>query len=215
MTPTKPKTGRPSKLTPRVQKTIFQAVEAGLPYKLAAAGAGVAESTLRAWRAEFPAFSASLKRAEARGALALVQTIRAASSKSWQAAAFLLERRHPEEFARPGVEVRVSPVEPKSRDPAVTAAMINAIFGITRRAGHATNPAPVAPSVAQEPPTVNGEHALPSGDADAPPSTVDRDALAAMGAPEPAPAPAPPPKPTTAEPPREFGSFRPTAKRCW
>lgn len=105
---------RPSKLTSEVEARIVEAVELGVTWERAADAAGIGASTLREWRqrgeadeAPFAAFVAALKRAEGDGVARALRTIRqAAESGTWQAAAWLLERRYPADYGR-RVESRV------------------------------------------------------------------------------------------------------------
>lgn len=100
--------GRPTLLNDIVGQRIVDAVKAGLPWKLAAQAAGIGWSTLKEWKARgrdgeepYAAFLARLERADgeaAKGAMALVLAA-AADPKHWTAAAWMLERRHPELFA--------------------------------------------------------------------------------------------------------------------
>jgi DNA-binding transcriptional MerR regulator len=119
-------TGRPSKLSPEVQKIIVTAVSRGMYYEAAASLAGVTYATLRNWynRGEVEAerrssprvksgtrkwereqpyfeFFDALKKAQATAQYNALRTIDTASnSGTWQAAAWLLERRHPDQFGR-------------------------------------------------------------------------------------------------------------------
>ena len=100
--------GRRTKLTPEVQDRILQAVRAGLRYREAALAAGIDERTFYNWKRRgeeaksgiYFQFFQSLKEAEARGELALLARIQAASQETWQAAAWILERRHRERWGR-------------------------------------------------------------------------------------------------------------------
>lgn len=109
--------GRPSKLSEEVKETLVEGIEAGLPYKLACEAAGIGYSTFRDWmknaekiaagegkgirnQAELLKFSEDVKRAEAEGAKTLMALIwSAASEGTWQAAAWILERRHKQDFS--------------------------------------------------------------------------------------------------------------------
>jgi hypothetical protein len=67
---------RPSKYTPEVVKRVTDAIKLGATYELAAAYAGIAESTFYDWQAKKPEFSEQVK------------------------AAWKLERRYPEMYGR-------------------------------------------------------------------------------------------------------------------
>jgi hypothetical protein len=79
---------------------IINAIEQGVPYRHAAAIAGISEDTMAAWRKRFPAFSDAIKAAEGRAVAGRLARIRLAEPHSWQAAAWWLERKYPLEFGR-------------------------------------------------------------------------------------------------------------------
>lgn len=102
---------RPTKLTPAVHDAIVESLRAGVCIETAAEAAGVSSSTVRSWirRAEdhpddcgepFLRFHAAYKKARADAELDAVKVIRAASQRSWQAAAWYLERSHPNRWGR-------------------------------------------------------------------------------------------------------------------
>jgi transposase len=99
--------GAPSKLDDLVAQRIVAAVEVGAPWYMAAAAGGIAPSTLREWKQRardgeepYAAFLARLQKAEAAGAVAMLDVIQnAAREGTWQAAAWTLERRYPKQFA--------------------------------------------------------------------------------------------------------------------
>jgi hypothetical protein len=70
--------------------------------------AGIHEATFYNWikwgeaqaRGRYFEFFEAVKKAEAEGQAALVATINVASKDSWQAAAWILERKYPEEWGR-------------------------------------------------------------------------------------------------------------------
>lgn len=79
-----------------------------MPYKFACQKAGVSYDSLRVWikkgeaarSGEFFDFLNDIKQAEGEAVEELLGTIQDAGRESWQASAWILERRHPEEFAR-------------------------------------------------------------------------------------------------------------------
>ena len=104
----KPKTGRPSKFAPDTAAVVLAHVRRGSPRHVAANAAGLGRSTLMRWlargkkerRGQFRDFWDALKKAEAELVIELVQRINAAAERgTWQAAAWTLERRHPEHFS--------------------------------------------------------------------------------------------------------------------
>lgn len=111
--------GRPKgsgeKLTQKISKQIVQGIRLGMPMKYAAQRAGVTYSSVFRWKREVAAgrngiykqFVEGLKRAEgafiARN-LKVIDT--AAKEKTWQASAWLLERRSPENFSAHRAELK-------------------------------------------------------------------------------------------------------------
>jgi transposase len=100
--------GRPTKLTPEAQKAILAFISVGAPVHVACAAAGINKDTYFHWlklsesgRSEFKAFQAAVEQANATAVIKNVRTIsRAAQGGAWQAAAWWLERRFPDEWAR-------------------------------------------------------------------------------------------------------------------
>jgi len=81
-------------------KKVCAAVAQGLTYQDAAALAGINRHTLAAWRTAHPEFADALEQAESEFVRHHVGNIvAAADSGTWQASAWLLERRHPESYA--------------------------------------------------------------------------------------------------------------------
>jgi hypothetical protein len=72
----------------------------GCSYKDACAMEGISYETFRTWQSEKSVFSVALKKAEAECKAARIATVLKASEKSWQAAAWWLERRCPDEYGR-------------------------------------------------------------------------------------------------------------------
>lgn len=104
-----PKGGRPSKFTVAVCTIILESVRAGQSYAMACRRARIDDSTLSHWAAEveekgeasrYFQFINDLMEAEASGQLALIATVRTATKIDWKAAAWLLERKHPDEWGR-------------------------------------------------------------------------------------------------------------------
>lgn len=99
---------RPSKLTADVQARVVQAIMAGATYEHAAMYGGIAYRTFAEWmqkgaggREPYAQFVQAVKDAEGAAAVANLAHIRkAASDGTWQAAAWLLERRYPEMYGR-------------------------------------------------------------------------------------------------------------------
>ncbi len=89
--------GRKTKLTHEVKEQIYLIIADGNTYKVAFQSCGIGESTFYEWMQQ-PEFSELIKKAEAEAKKKLLGTIKAASDTKWQAAAWILERRWPDEF---------------------------------------------------------------------------------------------------------------------
>jgi len=88
------------KYTPAVVKIVLDAIAEGLSQKDASILAGIDQDTLSHWKKQYSEFADKLlqKEIEFKGQnIKLIQ--RAAKDGSWQAAAWLLERKYTEEFA--------------------------------------------------------------------------------------------------------------------
>jgi transposase len=120
------KIGRPTVLTPALINQVASLLRSGCLIETAAAAVGITRETLYAWlrkaakleilrQTEFSAerpfeltgedallidFSDTYKKALAIAELQNVATIKRASRKYWQAAAWLLERRYPQRWGR-------------------------------------------------------------------------------------------------------------------
>ena len=102
--------GARPKLTRETVDCLLTGIRAGMPYRLAAEAAGISETTFYAWqRGVFPRgadkelksqFSKELMRARAEAALKLLLIIQRAAHTDWRAAAWILERRFPEDFGK-------------------------------------------------------------------------------------------------------------------
>lgn len=102
------KTGRPTKLTIEVQAVIVDSIRSGSTKVDAAAAAGIHRDTFNSWLKSgeakdadplFSDFSAAIKKAEAECANECAATVMKASRKTWQAAAWWLERRRRDDYA--------------------------------------------------------------------------------------------------------------------
>jgi hypothetical protein len=117
--------GRPTKLTPTVERAVCKAVRAGNYIETAAALAGINKDTLYDWlkrgareatridaghepdagEAPYVQFSDAVKKALAESESADLRRIERAGADQWQAAAWRLERRFPDRWGRQRVEV--------------------------------------------------------------------------------------------------------------
>ena len=113
--PVKRPAHRPTKYTPETVAEITKAIREGCSQEDAALLAGINRATFYEWVNTKPDFAEAVQKAHADFKRANVAAIRAAGMKakdgevkgSWQANAWLLERKHPEEFGL-SISVRVS-----------------------------------------------------------------------------------------------------------
>ena len=101
--------GRPTSFNRTRANQIVSAIRRGLPYKLAASAGGISYNTFIRWRnegssADAPAylreFCHQVRNAEAEAAQRFLKLIETAARKNWQAAAWMLEKRHPDLFGK-------------------------------------------------------------------------------------------------------------------
>lgn len=74
-------------------------IRLGMKNEDASIAAGIDETTFYDWKKNKPQFSQSLKRAEIDGMVSNLAVIQKNKTKHWQAAGWLLERRHPDTFS--------------------------------------------------------------------------------------------------------------------
>jgi transposase len=99
---------RPVKLTTHLKEQIALAIRTGNYIEVAAAFAGVSKDTLYRWLRQgqkarsgpYREFSDAVERAMAESEIRDVAIIGKAAEESWQAAAWRLERKHPERWGR-------------------------------------------------------------------------------------------------------------------
>jgi hypothetical protein len=99
--------GRTVGLTPQIQETICQAIEAGNYQKVAARAAGISEGTLLKWRARgrrgeqpYADLERAIEEADQECEKLLVSRVMGATDKDWRAAAMMLERKYPDRWSR-------------------------------------------------------------------------------------------------------------------
>ena len=99
---------RPTKLTPEVQDLIVDGINAGLTFRLTCARVGVNPGTFYRWletgeivkTGMYREFYEAVERAKADSALRLVSQITLQALTDWRAAAFILERRFPDDYGK-------------------------------------------------------------------------------------------------------------------
>lgn len=104
------KRGRPTKLTPELSKTVVDLLRRGNYLETAALAVGVDKATIRLWLAKgkkakrgiHREFYAAVREALSYAEVLDVDTIRKAAGSDWRAAAWRLEHRYPQRWARKG-----------------------------------------------------------------------------------------------------------------
>src|SRR5260370_8077646 len=96
------------KRTPRMLKAICELVRKGLSVRHASELLHIHYSTIGRWRNELPDFDAAILAAEAEFIEAQVANIRMAAKTSWQASAWLLERKFPKFFSQPKIQFKMT-----------------------------------------------------------------------------------------------------------
>jgi len=100
---------RKTKLSPEIQEQICKHISIGVPFKYAALACGISERTLYNWlergekekKGKYFQFLQAVKEAEARSIVRDIAILeKAAQEGKWQAVAWRLERRHPQDFGR-------------------------------------------------------------------------------------------------------------------
>ena len=99
---------RPTKLTPESQEAIVVGINAGLTFRLSCARAGVNPATFYRWLEKgetanvrrYSEFCDAVSRAKADSDLRLVSQITLQAPTDWRAAAFMLERRFPDDYGK-------------------------------------------------------------------------------------------------------------------
>ncbi len=95
---------RKSNLDETKRREILAILSMGCSRATAAGYVGCSRHTIGKLAARDPGFARQLARAESLGQIELVKSVRASThdNKQWRAAAWALERRYPEDFARRG-----------------------------------------------------------------------------------------------------------------
>ena len=102
------RTGRPTKRTAKLLTELLESIEAGAPFKLACAAAGVHYDTFNDWRHADPELARQVEQVAAKGAIARLKKIERHGEENWNALAWMLERRYPQEFSRPEVQLNLA-----------------------------------------------------------------------------------------------------------
>lgn len=116
---------RPCKLDDLTAQRVVASLEKGLPRDTAARLARIAPRTLYTWLRKgrddeeggpYAQFLQRVKEAEAKSEEALMGIIRAHATDTWQACAWLLERRMPKKYALRKPSEAMAPVKPEEAE---------------------------------------------------------------------------------------------------
>lgn len=99
-----------------IQKPLLDRIRAGTPIRQACASVGLSKDTFYDWMRKGEAaasgqhkeFYEAVEKAKADAVIESVLIIRKAAKENWQAAAWFLERCHPDEFSRDRQNVNVA-----------------------------------------------------------------------------------------------------------
>ena len=100
--------GRPTKKIEPAILALLRAIETGLPYTLCCRLVGISYDSLMTWKREDPEFNQKVEAAAAKAAARLLAKVERQARNNFAAAAWILERRFPELFSRPEVQLNLS-----------------------------------------------------------------------------------------------------------
>lgn len=92
--------GAPAKFTAERVEAILNALRGGCTRTAAAGYADIERSTMNRWMLRDETFRVAVEKAESEAEARYTQVVFEATGKSWQAAAWWLERRRPADYAR-------------------------------------------------------------------------------------------------------------------
>lgn len=93
------KVGRKGLYTPKMVNAICSHLAAGLTVKDTLNSIGLNHDSYYQWLKKYPEFAEKVEKASLSLKKYHIENITRASTKSWQASAWWLERKHPEEFS--------------------------------------------------------------------------------------------------------------------
>jgi hypothetical protein len=99
--------GRPSKKTDQTVAALMKAIATGAPYVICCRAVGVHLDTFMDWKNRDPEFAAKVEKVAAKAALRLLGKIEKQATNNFSACAWILERRFPELFSRPEVQLNL------------------------------------------------------------------------------------------------------------
>jgi len=116
--PDAPPVGRATVKTDANRDKLCQAIELGATYRLACQYGNISHETFSQWREKYPEFVEAINRAEGKGAISNLAIIRNSAKgwtdetgkqypPNWQASAWVLERRYPEQYGRRVIDANI------------------------------------------------------------------------------------------------------------
>ena len=102
------RTGRPTKKTKSLIATLVRLISGGGPFELCCQAVGITRETFCDWRGHDPVFAKRIEQAAATGSLARLNKIERHGEKDWHSLGWMLERQHPQYFARAETQLTVT-----------------------------------------------------------------------------------------------------------
>jgi len=99
--------GRPSKKQDKYIDALMEAIATGAPYTICCAACGIHYDTFMTWKRTDPVFAAKVEQVASRAALRLLSKIEKHADDNFAASAWILERRFPQDFSRPEVQLNL------------------------------------------------------------------------------------------------------------
>lgn len=140
--------GRKTKRTPELEADLLSVIRAGNTIRAACAYVGIDQDTFTNWKNRHSDFSDAVKKAESHPEVRNVALIQKTAEKTWTAAAWWLERRHPDDWRqRQTIDIR------QLTDEQVDGALARAAAAISAGEGKAdTTGTPVGEDTAEPDP---------------------------------------------------------------
>src|SRR5215470_17018458 len=99
--------GRRSKKTEQTINALLKAIATGAPYVICCKAVGIHFDTFMGWKQTDPEFATKVEQTSAKAAMRLLGKIEAQATNNFSACAWILERRFPELFSRPEVQLNL------------------------------------------------------------------------------------------------------------
>jgi hypothetical protein len=99
--------GRRTKKTEQTVKALMKAIATGAPYVICCRAVGIHFDTFMHWKSSDAKFASLVEQTAAKAALRLLGKIEEQATNNFSACAWILERRFPELFSRPEVQLNL------------------------------------------------------------------------------------------------------------